>query len=81
MGVRPFLSGERWTVGNLDVKQALRVRDGDLLVVVPLPLVGVEGSPCRVLALRLWLQGSEQPALHNLSERVFREFYRPIPSP
>ena len=46
-------------VGNLDVKQALRVRDGDLLLVAPLPLVGVEGSPCRVLALRLWLQGSE----------------------
>ena len=59
MGVWHFFSAERWMVGNPDVKQALRVRDGDLLVVAPLSLIGVEGSPSRVLALRLWLQGSE----------------------
>ena len=53
VGVRHFFSAQRWMVSNLGVKQALRVRDGDLLVVAPLPLVGVEGSPCRVLALRL----------------------------
>ena len=46
MGVRHFFSAGRWMVGNLDVNQALRVRDGDLLVVAPLPLIGVEGSPC-----------------------------------
>ena len=52
VAVRHFLAKGRWLVGNLDVEQALRVRDGDLLVVAPLPLVGLEGSPCRVLALR-----------------------------
>ena len=39
-----------------DAKPCTMSRSGG---VAPLPLVGVEGSPCRVLALRLWLQGSE----------------------
>jgi kynurenine formamidase len=39
-------------VTDLDAAAAATVRDGDLIVVAPLRLVGMDGSPCRVLALR-----------------------------
>lgn len=37
---------------DLDPQGAEQVRDGDLLITAPLRLVGLDGSPCRVLALR-----------------------------
>jgi kynurenine formamidase len=39
-------------VTDLDAAAAATVRDGDLIVVAPLRLLGMDGSPCRVLALR-----------------------------
>jgi kynurenine formamidase len=39
-------------VTDLDPDAADQVRDGDLLIVAPLRLVGLDGSPCRVLAVR-----------------------------
>jgi kynurenine formamidase len=39
-------------VTDLDAVAAATVRDGDVIVVAPLRLVGMDGSPCRVLALR-----------------------------
>jgi kynurenine formamidase len=47
-----LLGAGRWLVSNLDLEKAAQVQDGDLLVVAPLALRGVEASPCRVLAIR-----------------------------
>jgi arylformamidase len=47
-----LLGAGRWIVTNLDPENAAQVRDGDLLVVAPLAIAGLEGSPCRVLAIR-----------------------------
>lgn len=49
---RRLLGADRWIVTDLVPEQAARVRDGDLLVVAPLGLEGLEASPCRVLAIR-----------------------------
>jgi kynurenine formamidase len=50
---RRLLAADRWLAVDLDAGAAGRVRDGDLLVVAPLAWPGLEGAPCRVLALRL----------------------------
>ncbi len=47
-----LLKAGLWLATNLDVEKGRLVRDGDLMVVAPLPLRGLEGSPCRVLAIR-----------------------------
>jgi kynurenine formamidase len=39
-------------VTDLDPDAAAQVRDGDFVIVAPLRLVGLDGSPCRVLAIR-----------------------------
>ncbi len=39
-------------VTDLDPRAAERVRDGALVIVAPLRLVGLDGSPCRVFALQ-----------------------------
>lgn len=39
-------------VTDLDPQAVAQVRDGDLLIVAPLPLEGLDGSPCRVFAIR-----------------------------
>jgi kynurenine formamidase len=39
-------------VTDLDPKAVDQVKDGDVIVVAPLRLVGMEGAPCRVLALQ-----------------------------
>jgi kynurenine formamidase len=50
---RRLLTAGRWLAVDLDAGQAYLVRDGDLLIVSPLAWPGLEGAPCRVLALRL----------------------------
>jgi kynurenine formamidase len=52
VAVSRLLAAGRWLASNLDPEKAALVHDGDLLVVAPLALGGVEGSPCRVLAIR-----------------------------
>ena len=47
-----LLAGGLWLATDVSVAAAQQVLDGDLLVVAPLPLRGVEGAPCRVLAIR-----------------------------
>lgn len=49
---RTWLGADIPLVTDLDPQGAEQVRDGDLLIVAPLRLVGMDGSPCRVLALR-----------------------------
>jgi kynurenine formamidase len=39
-------------VTDLDSRAAEQVRDGDLVIVAPLRLVGLDGSPCRVFVLQ-----------------------------
>ena len=52
VAVSRLLAARRWIVTNLDRAKATQVQDGDLLVVAPLAVSGLEGSPCRVLAIR-----------------------------
>jgi arylformamidase len=52
VAVSRLLAAPCWIVSNLDPEKALQVHDGDLLIVAPLALQGIEGSPCRVLAIR-----------------------------
>ena len=52
VSVSRLLAAGRWMASNLDPEKAVLVQNGDLLVVAPLSLEGVEGSPCRVLAIR-----------------------------
>jgi arylformamidase len=52
VAVSRLLGANRWIAGNLDLEKALLVRDGDLLVIAPLLIDGIEGCPCRVLAIR-----------------------------
>ena len=52
VAVRRLLAAGRWIATNLDPVKATQVQDGDLLVVAPLAIDGLEGSPCRVLAIR-----------------------------
>jgi arylformamidase len=52
VAVRRLLGAGRWIVSNLDPAMASQVQDGDLLVVAPLAVRGIEGGPCRVLAIR-----------------------------
>lgn len=49
---RAWLGASIPLVTDLAPEAAALVRDGDLLVVAPLHLVGMDGSPCRVFALR-----------------------------
>jgi kynurenine formamidase len=49
---RAWLDADIPLVTDLDGQAAAQVRTGDLLVVAPLPLVGLDGSPCRVFALQ-----------------------------
>ena len=49
---RAWLGASIPLVTDLDPEAAASVRDGDLLVVAPLRLVGMDGSPCRVFALQ-----------------------------
>lgn len=49
---RALLGAGLWLATELDPARARRVRDGDCLIVAPLPLRGTEGAPCRVLAIR-----------------------------
>ena len=46
-----LLAANRWIATNLDPEKAAQVQDGDLLVVAPLAISAIEGSPCRVLAI------------------------------
>lgn len=48
-----LLGAGTYLATDLNPVAARRVRDGDLLIVAPLPLRGVEGAPCRVMAVRL----------------------------
>jgi kynurenine formamidase len=52
VAVSRLLAAGRWMATNLDPAKATLVQDGDLLVVAPLAIAGIEGSPCRVLAIR-----------------------------
>ncbi|HEU0073680.1 MAG TPA: cyclase family protein [Dehalococcoidia bacterium] len=52
VAVSRLLAAGRWIATNLDPAKATQVQDGDLLVVAPLAIAGLEGSPCRVLAIR-----------------------------
>ncbi len=52
VAVSRLLATGRWIATNLDPEKAAQVQDGDLLVVAPLAIAGIEGSPCRVLAIR-----------------------------
>lgn len=47
-----LLAAGLWLVTDVSVEAARQVREGDLLVVAPLPVRDVEGAPCRVLAIR-----------------------------
>lgn len=49
---RVWLGADIPLVTDLDPEAVDQVRDGDLIVVAPLRLVGLEGAPCRVLALQ-----------------------------
>ncbi len=49
---RTWLGADIPLVTDLDPGAAAQVRDGDLLVVAPLPLAGLDGAPCRVLAVQ-----------------------------
>lgn len=49
---RVWLGADIPLVTDLDDQAATQVRTGDLLVVAPLPLAGLDGSPCRVFALQ-----------------------------
>jgi kynurenine formamidase len=49
---RVWLGASIPLVTDLALEATALVRDGDLLVVAPLHLVGMDGSPCRVFALR-----------------------------
>jgi kynurenine formamidase len=50
--VTRLLGAGHWMVSNLDPAKASEVQDGDLLIVAPLTLQGIEASPCRVFAIR-----------------------------
>lgn len=52
VAVSRLLAANRWLATNLDPLKAAQVQDGDLLVVAPLAIANIEGSPCRVLAIR-----------------------------
>jgi len=52
VAVSRLLAAYRWMVTNLDPDNAAQVQDNDLLVVAPLAIAGLEGSSCRVLAIR-----------------------------
>jgi arylformamidase len=52
VAVARLLAANVFMLTNLDPEKAARVQDGDLLVVAPLNVDGLEGSPCRVFALR-----------------------------
>ncbi len=47
-----LLSADIPVVEDVDEAQAARVRDGDWLVVAPLPVRGTSGAPCRVLGIQ-----------------------------
>ncbi len=49
---RTWLGADIPLVTDLDPGAAGQVRDGDLLVVAPLPLARLDGAPCRVLAVQ-----------------------------
>jgi arylformamidase len=49
---RTWLGADIPLVTDLDPQTAAHVQDDDLLVVAPLLLAGLDGSPCRVLAVR-----------------------------
>jgi glyoxylase-like metal-dependent hydrolase (beta-lactamase superfamily II) len=59
-------------------EQAARVRDGDLLVVAPLPLQGLEGAPCRVLALTIpWFEvEAVETGVYSIVEPGHAEYVR-----
>ena len=52
VAVSRLLAAGVWMLTNLDPVKATQVLDGDLLVVAPLNIEGLEGSPCRVFAIR-----------------------------
>jgi kynurenine formamidase len=49
---RIWLGADIPLVTDLNPETVIQVRDGDLLIVAPLPLTGLDGSPCRVFALQ-----------------------------
>jgi len=49
---RVWLGADIPMVTDLDPEAVGQVKDGDWIVVAPLRLVGLEGAPCRVLALQ-----------------------------
>jgi arylformamidase len=49
---RVWLGADVPLVTDLDPTAAAHVRDGDLLMVAPLPLEGMDGAPCRVYAVQ-----------------------------
>lgn len=51
---RVWLGADIPLVTDLDIQVSAQVRDGDLLIVAPLRLVGLDGSPCRVFAVQDW---------------------------
>jgi kynurenine formamidase len=56
---RTWLGADIPLVTDLDPQTAAQVQDDDLLVVAPLPLTGMDGSPCRVLAIRGFLHSAK----------------------
>ncbi len=52
VAVSRLLAAGRWIATNLDPQKAAQVQNGDLLVIGPLAIAGIEASPCRVLAIR-----------------------------
>jgi kynurenine formamidase len=48
---RAWLGADIPLVTDLQPRAAARVRDGDLLIVAPLALEGMDGAPCRVFAV------------------------------
>lgn len=50
--VSRLLGAGIWLTSNLDPAKAPLVQDGDVLVVAPLAINGLEAAPCRVLAIR-----------------------------
>jgi arylformamidase len=52
VAVKRLLAADRWIAANLDPERAALVQDGDLLVIAPLAITGLEGAPCRILAIR-----------------------------
>jgi arylformamidase len=49
---RVWLGADIPLVTDLDLEAAAEVRGGDVLIAAPLPLEGLDGSPCRVFVLQ-----------------------------